>query len=440
MDNLYRGEPVSKEQFIHKLVELNSTIERDLQLEPLMPQIVIEAAHTLSKEIDQQEVICQLDAMGIPKWAAEEYVKVTIDSLDRKQLQNKIDMELGENPFIWKRVGEQIEEREQPLGVILHIGAGNALGLSAFSVLEGLLTGNINILKLPEQEGGISTKLLLRLIQIEPRLMPYIYVLDVSSKEKEIINQLIEIVNAVVVWGSDDAIRTIRQLTPPNLPVIEWGHRLSFAYFTNNKNMEKDLELLAKEVCLTDQLYCSSPQCIFFETDNIPALEEFADKFACYLETATASYPVKERPIDVQAQITLMHELVHMEEILKEKRLITDSNKRFSVMVDYNTALKASPLFRNIWVMKIQRDKLFKLLRTHKGYLQTVGLSCRDDEYEELSQILYSAGINRITACGAMSANYSGEPHDGVYALQRYIRKVNRLFRKGKSNESISEK
>ena len=29
-----------------------------------------------------------------------------------------------------------------------------------------------------------------------------------------------------------------------------------------------------------------------------------------------------------------------------------------------------------------------------------------------------------------MSVNYSGEPHDGVYALGRYVRKVNRSVEK----------
>ena len=43
----------------------------------------------------------------------------------------------------------------RPLGVLLHIAAGNADGLPAFSVAEGLATGNINILKLPQADNGL---------------------------------------------------------------------------------------------------------------------------------------------------------------------------------------------------------------------------------------------------------------------------------------------
>ncbi|AOT69648.1 acyl-CoA reductase [Geosporobacter ferrireducens] len=428
MDNIYRGEPLLKEDISSKIFELRQKIEEDLLLEPLMPEVVIEAAHVLSKEINQQEVAGQLAALGVPKWAAKEYVRVTIDSLDRSALLKKLHAELGENPFTWKKVDEGIEEKNHPLGVILHIGAGNTLGVSAFSVIEGLLTGNINILKLPENEAGISSRLLMGLIEIEPRLKPYIYVFDVSSKNREAIHQLIEVANAVAVWGSDEAISAIRQLAPPSLPIIEWGHRLSFAYFTKNKNTDWDLQGLAKDICSTDQLYCSAPQCVFYETDDPEEIDDFAYRLSKHIEDAAKQYPPAARPLDVQAQITWTLELVKMEEILKEKKLITDKKKQYSVLVDYHADLKASPLFRNIWVMPIRREKLLSLLRAHKGHLQTVGLSCENEEFDELSKLFYGAGICRITPCGYMSVNYTGEPHDGMYALGRYVRKVNKRY------------
>lgn len=426
MDNIYRGEAVLKEEFINRIDELDQKIQEDLLLEPLLPEVVIEAAHTLAMEINQQEVTAQLVAMDVPKWAAEEYVKVTIDSLHRDALTKKLQKELGEAPFVWKQTTSGIEEKEQPLGVIMHIGAGNTLGLSAFSVIEGLMTGNINILKLPENEGGLSSRLLMRLVELEPRLKPYVYVIDVSSKDTEIINKLVGVANAVVVWGSNEAISAIRQLAPPSLPVIEWGHRLSFAYFTAGENNEEALNGLARDICLTDQLYCSSPQCVFYEAGSGSELDAFAYRLAKQVEAVSAEYPPGPRSINIQAQITWVNELVRMEEILKEKRLITDEKKQYSVMVDYKAELKASPLFRNIWAMPVKREELMGLLRIHKGKLQTVGLCCGDKDFDELSGIFYAAGVNRITACGNMSKNYTGEPHDGIYALERYIRRVNR--------------
>ena len=68
-----------------------------------------------------------------------------------------------------------------PMGTLLHITAGNMEGLPVFSIVEGLLTGNVNILKLPGNDGGLSMDIILRLIRLEPALADYIYVFDTSS-------------------------------------------------------------------------------------------------------------------------------------------------------------------------------------------------------------------------------------------------------------------
>ena len=252
-----------------------------------------------------------------------------------------------------------------------------------------------------------------------------------SSGNKEVIEKLIEICNAVVVWGSDIAIKGLRQLVPPSMPLIEWGHRLSFAYFTRSGNLKKALEGLARDTCLTDQLYCTAPQCVFYEASSREELDSFAYSLSKHLEQACLQYPSTERPFEVQAQITWSHELVQTEEILGEKKLITDKDRHFGVMMDYKPGLRSSPLFRNVWVMPIERQGLFEILSAHKGYLQTVGISCKGEELDELSDILYSAGVVRVTSCGYMSESYVGEPHDGIYSLTRYVRRVSRRIARG---------
>ena len=426
MDSMYRGNLLTKDEFILKLPGLKQVIENDLTNESLDQEIIINAFSKLATSINQEKLMKTLIALGLPKWSIEDYLKVSITSLRKEELIQKLQRELGANPFEWKKVSEQIEEKKQPLGVVMHIGAGNALGLAAFSVMEGLLTGNINILKLPEYEGGVSLEILTKLIEIEPKLKPYIYVVNVSSQNEEIIAELIKLVDALVVWGGDSAIQALRQLTPPTIPIIEWGHRLSFSYFTKNKNEDKDLNGLAKDIVLTDQLYCSSPQCVFYETSDHDELDNFAKRLSKEIDKVSKEYPSSIRPMEVESQITWTHELIKMEEILKEKKLYTNKLRTHSVMVDYSPKLITSPLFRNIWAMPIKREEIIKLLRREKGHLQTVGLSCDELDYEELSSIFYSAGVNRIMALGLMSSNYSGEPHDGEYALLRYVRIVNR--------------
>jgi hypothetical protein len=428
MGNIFRGESVSRDIFLSGIDKMKNIIGEDLLLRPLLPEEIIAAVGKMTETADKKEILGKMIALGIPEWAADDYLREAIGTFNADALREKVRIELGDGFFEWKNAGAGIEEKGQPIGAIFHIGAGNVLGLSAFSVVEGLLAGNINILKLPEDDGDISTELLLRLIEIEPRLKPYIYVTDISSKEHETIRALAEFADAIVVWGSDEAIGAVRKLAPPSVPIIEWGHRLSFAYFTKNENEERNLQNLADEICKTDQLYCSSPQCVFYETGNLGELDDFAGRLAKQLERAVQSRPAQGRPLDVQAAITWSRELVKAEEALGETKYLSDAGGAFGVMVRYRPELRASPLFRNIWVMPVARADLMELLRARKGYLQTVGLSCGENpaEFDELCGIFYAAGVNRVASCGKMSESYAGEPHDGMFALRRYARIINR--------------
>ena len=110
-----------------------------------------------------------------------------------------------------------------PLGTLLHITAGNMEGLPVFSIVEGLLTGNVNILKVPGNDGGLSLDIILRLIRLEPALADYIYVFDTSSGDLPAMRRMEEMADGIVVWGGDSAVAAVRRSAPPGTRLIEWG-------------------------------------------------------------------------------------------------------------------------------------------------------------------------------------------------------------------------
>ena len=292
-------------------------------------------------------------------------------------------------------------------------------GLPVLTVIEGLLTGNINLLKLPSVDGGISIMILQKLCAIEPILKDYIYVFELSSKETMSINKLINLSNAVVVWGADETVATIRKITPASTKLIEWGHKLSFAYITRRGMNKKELEGLAHNICSTNQLLCSSCQGIFVDTENEKEALEFAEMFSIILANVSKEY--NEIPLSARAQCRL--QLYTME--LEGNNTIY-SNDGTSVYYESDCNLISSIQFRNVWVKCLSEDKIITNLHRYKGILQTVALLCASDEEEELSSRLFKAGVVRITSGKDMSNVYCGMPHDGEYALSSYIRRVSR--------------
>ncbi|MBN2222225.1 MAG: hypothetical protein JW708_08410 [Vallitaleaceae bacterium] len=426
MNHLFRGKRIDQSELPKALDLLESTIEKDLLLPPLDCEIVISAMECLLKESHLHAYDQELIASGIPTWKTHQFMEAILASTHQEALRTKIQRELGEEINLWSEIEEGVFERRIPLGVLLHIGAGNVIALSALSVLEGLISGNINILKLPSYEGGISLRLLEDLVRIEPRLAPYIYVFDISSKETKILTFLGNIADAAVVWGSDEAIMGIRKIAPPTLKIIEWGHKLSFAYFAVMNKYDEFIYHLAEEICKSDQQFCSSPQCIFLETDSEQALHDFGQKLIHSLKQASNKFPASTRSIHEQAEITWTKEMVKMNSLHDGQYLFEDDSKDYSVLIDPKAKLRTSPLFRNIWLMPIERKNMMSIIRPHYGHLQTVGLACEMKDLEELSELFYKAGVNRVTSISNMSTTYIGEPHDGKPTLLQYTRKVSR--------------
>lgn len=229
--------------------KLEREIIRVLEGELLSHDIVLDACEQLSKKLEQRQL-----------WEAAHLIS-------REVLSARVSMELG---------GKM--PCRYPLGVLFHIGAGNVPGLGAYSVLEGLLTGNINILK-PSSEDMVSSFILRDLVRLEPRLRSYLYVFSFSSRDTRRLKRLISIADAVVLWGGDQAVSALRSLMPPKKRLIEWDHKFSFVYVTKQGlKMEEKIAGLAYHLEATRQRLCSSCQTIYIDTEDSGVVKEFAGK------------------------------------------------------------------------------------------------------------------------------------------------------------------
>lgn len=348
-----------------------------------------------------------------------------IGFFDRENLQLKYDTELGD----WKKAveGERMSpriKRVQPLGILFHIAAGNAEGLPFYSVLEGMLAGNVNILKLPSMDDGISVLLLHEIIKEEPSLAPYACVLDVPSTNMKVMKRLADMADGVVVWGGDEAIHTIRTYAAPETQIISWGHKLSFAYVSpavlTKQDLQQELYALAHHICITRQVLCSSCQGLFVDSSDMAVVNTVGERFFNILKEVSDSYPPES--IGVRGKIFLSLYNEELENEIGAKTIYKEKN--VSVIVSKDSELQLSYMFRNCWVKPLPAEHIVSALKAHRGHLQTVGLVCEKEEYAALADKLMKAGVTRITRAGHMSQTIPGEAHDGEYPLQRYVKIV----------------
>ena len=323
---------------------LEEEIAQTLSGPPLAADVVLDALDALGRELDP------LIARYAPPGAGEELDRVR-PQISRAALEERLALELGglagPRPFGRSEV--------KPLGVLLHIAPGNMAGLPAFTAVEGLLTGNINLVKLPHGDRGLTLAVFQKLTELEPRLSPYLYAFDLSSKYAVIIKALANLADGIAVWGGDGAVAAIRKLAPPGCKLIEWGHRLSFAYLSNWEGL--DLAPLAGHILRTGGLLCSSCQVVYLDTGHLSVAERFCKQFLPVLEKAAAAY---YKTPGQAAQGALYAREAALEQIVDRARFddLAFPGQLCSLTLRRDMELELSHLHGNVLVKRLPRQEL----------------------------------------------------------------------------------
>ena len=426
---LFDGKTYESSEQDRLLTELENKIPEILAKMQLSPEVVIEAVECLRNDL----LAGKFDDLlaSFPADVVDTYKKQAEALLSKEHLHKKLETELG-NTFEYTTEHipgfGQIRVRKMPLGVLFHISAGNMDFLPAYSLAEGLMTGNINILKLPSADNGLSLKLIMQLIEYRPELKDYIYVFDTSSSDIQGMRKMAELSNAISVWGSDMAIAAVRELAPTGVKIIEWGQKLGFCYITKLDEVEdadKELEGLAKHIAQTKQLLCSSCQVIYVDTSDMNEVKAFAERFLPFLEAAANANRSEE--IGVRARDTLVSYTQRLKSYLGEEERHDNviRGRSCSLIIAPDSELELSPMMCNVLVKPLPRENIGKVLYAGRYHLQTAGLICPEHERKYLAGKLTQCGLIRVTKSSDMSAYFPGECHDGEYALSRYVRIVN---------------
>ncbi len=440
---LWSGQLVEKNVFLRKLESEKINFAENIEISDVFKSCQRFSAELLEKgKIFQR--LADLLSNEQPELESKE-IETTLfelaEFLSERNLKQKVKRELtlGKDqsmPFLCERFDakREIFEKWKPLGLLVHISPSNSINVPFLSLIEGLLSGNCNFLKLPHDRGDFIISCLLALIEFDSshRLAPALYAGYLSISQNDLLKKVLHQADGVAVWGNEEAVEAIRNITPLHTQLIAWGPKISFAYFSQEKISKlKSLEKLAQDICIYDQQSCSSPQVVYLETANPRDLQAFAEMLALDLKTISAQFPSKSPSLHEKAEISQVELLHRMNQALDpEKRatVIRSEDSSWRILIDTRSTLQASPLYRTVWIKPLLRNQITSVLRPLRSYLQTVGLEASPAEVYDLSQLFFQVGATRIQRVGEMVSGYTGEPHDGVYSLQRYSQRVSVIF------------
>jgi len=316
-------------------------------------------------------------------------------------------------------------------GLLFHITPGNVPVNFAYSLFAGLVTGNINIVRVPSKNfeqvsliiNTIKTVLLNERYKSIFSKRLYIVRYNRDSSATAFFSALCDV---RLIWGGDNTINEIRKSPiPPKSTEVTFSDRYSISIinaksYSKHSDKEKVAVDFYNDTYLSDQNACTSPQTIYW--------------FGSKLEVECAQKEFWE-----MLQLTLQEKQFVLQPILSVDKLTTF----FAQAIYYRDIEKDSQVSNEIWRVKngsVHRD--IDLFKCSSGYFNEVIVSSLDEllpvvnrKYQTIGYLGFTKnelenwvrrsnplGIDRIVPIGrTMDFGLIWDGHDLTSNLSRTI-------------------
>ena len=270
---------------------------------------------------------------------------------------------------------------------LLHIISGNTPQAGLQSLIRGLLLDAHNLCKIPS--AGL------------PEIDTFRDALPPALAERvEIAPSLngdwIQKSDAVIVFGSDDTIHTLRARIRPSQTFIAHGHRISFAIIYEESSDEIATRA-AHDVSLFDQHGCLSPHCLYVAGEPSVA-RSFAETLAVEMERHQVSNPRGPLSPENSAEIANLRSAYQYRAANDHRVALwcSDDSTAWTVIFEDDPQFAISPLGRTIFVKPLP-DELAPHLSLVHAHLGSVAIWPFHSPHLEHAA---STGVHRVCELG----------------------------------------
>jgi hypothetical protein len=310
----------------------------------------------------------------------------------------------------------------EPLGVVLHVVSGNVFFGPCESLLAGLLTRNVNLVKRPRAGSDFLTSFFRSLDEAAPKLAAQSALLAWPGGSVDVERYLGREVDGIVVAGDTETIAAYRALASPLTTLVEFGPRVSVAIVSRATLDAVDMGGLARDVSLWDQLACTAAQCVYVQ-GNAGGVD-LAGRLAGSLNELARTLPEGPAALDERIEIGRFRDRARFAEAMGTAKVFCGAKDELvTVVFEADSTFTPSPLRRAVTVKPYEEiSDLTEALSPVRGILQTVGLSVSPSERGSYQRGLSSLGVRRFCPIGEMNEPGPDSLHDGTMELQRLTR------------------
>ena len=318
-------------------------------------------------------------------------------------------------------------------GIIYNIAPSNVPMNGPFSLVFSLLSGNNSILKIPSKK---HPQLELFFEQLELAIRKFEYMknrIKILNHEKkfDLVQNIIDNVDGIVVWGSDATIQSIEKHSfSTNFKKLYFPNRNSFVLISKKSLIDSDLgdinnlsENFYNDTLIMDQNACSSPRVIFW-LDDIDS-DSQKNKFEIKKNDFIVSFEKL-----IRAKYEQNEESIHF----KLNQLLKDSGnddykvpKKFSLnftLIESNSFDSNRPMLNRFgYFYEVNLNEIYCLNAHLNKRIQTISYyGINKDQINALLNSNLNKGIDRIVPIGkAIDIDLQWDGIDFINELSRKI-------------------
>ena len=319
-----------------------------------------------------------------------------------------------------------------PHGIVAHVSAGNVFVGAVDTLVQGLITKNVNILKMSSADPVFPVLFakVLKECDYEGTLSKSFALAPFRGGDKEVEGVLKQNADVIVVYGGKDTVEAYRQGTGFHTKIIEYGPKYSLSIMSDQSLTDDNISDVAMEMArdftMWEQSACSSPHAVFI--DSAEKAYRFAQELKKGLQHYAVAIPHSKIPINEAVEILRTRELARVDQALGDAELIIPAidNQDWTIIIQKKCEFKVSPHHRTAYVI-ISPDHCtatLDALREYGQFIQSVALLMPTDKKMNISNELTLMGADRITDIGWMTRRKHGTPHDGTRGTSELLRWV----------------
>jgi hypothetical protein len=327
-----------------------------------------------------------------------------------------------------RRVARGYERAYGPR-LVTHIFSGNVPGVGVTSLIRSLLVKSGTLGKTAAGEPLLPALFARALAEHDAELGRSVAVTYWPGGDFELEQVALAAAEAVIVYGSGEAVSAVRNRAPPESRFLGYGHKLSFGLIGSEVLREDDAGAVAAaaalEVATFDQQGCVSPHLFYVEEGGAVSPQGWAGLLASAMERVEGELPrgtVSPREAATIRQLRGEAEFGQLGGGGVELHA-SGEGTLWTVIYDPDPTFSASCLNRLVRVKPVSSLENVPLLIEAIGpLLQSIGIAASDDRRRALAASLGRLGASRIAPIGRMAFPPPAWHHDGHPPLRDLVR------------------